>query len=58
MGIGLPELLLVLVICFVIFGAGKLPEVGNALGKSIAEYKKASKEVESSTKNVNKEQNQ
>lgn len=53
MGIGLPELLLILVICFVIFGAGKLPEVGNALGKSIAEFKKGSSEVGSNDKNDN-----
>lgn len=53
MGIGLPELLLVLVICFVIFGAGKLPEVGKALGKSIAEFKKGSAEVESNDENNN-----
>ncbi len=49
MGIGLPELLMVLVISFVIFGAGKLPEVGSALGKSIFEFKKANAEVQEKT---------
>lgn len=43
--IGLPELVVVLVLALVIFGPGKLPEVGKAIGKSIGEFKKASKEV-------------
>jgi sec-independent protein translocase protein TatA len=41
-GFGLPELLIVLSIVLVIFGAGKLPEIGGALGKSIRNFKKAS----------------
>jgi sec-independent protein translocase protein TatA len=40
--IGLPELLIILIICLVIFGAGKLPGVGRALGQSIREFKEAS----------------
>ncbi|MFW6309203.1 MAG: twin-arginine translocase TatA/TatE family subunit [bacterium] len=40
-GLGLPELLVVLVIALVIFGPAKLPKVGEALGKSIREFKKA-----------------
>ena len=40
-GIGLPELIIVLVIILVIFGAGKLPELGNALGKGIRNFKAA-----------------
>jgi len=32
-GIGMPELIIILVIVLVIFGAGRLPEIGNALGK-------------------------
>lgn len=43
-GFGLPELLIVLSIVLVIFGAGKLPEIGGALGKSIRNFKKASDE--------------
>ncbi|MDD4908337.1 MAG: twin-arginine translocase TatA/TatE family subunit [Candidatus Omnitrophica bacterium] len=42
--IGLPELLLVLLICLLVFGATKLPEIGKSLGKSIRELKKAMKE--------------
>ncbi len=41
-GIGMPELIIILVIVMVVFGAGRLPEIGNALGKSIRNFKKAS----------------
>jgi sec-independent protein translocase protein TatA len=41
-GFGMPELIVVLVIVLVVFGAGKLPEIGGALGKSIRNFKKAS----------------
>ncbi|MFH1075097.1 MAG: twin-arginine translocase TatA/TatE family subunit, partial [Candidatus Firestonebacteria bacterium] len=44
MNIGLPELILILVIALLIFGAGKLPEVGRSLGKSIKEFKSAMKD--------------
>lgn len=40
-GFGMPELIVILVIVMVIFGAGKLPEVGGALGKSIRNFKNA-----------------
>ena len=43
-GLGLPELLVILVIGLIIFGPGKLPGVGKALGQSIREYKAAEKE--------------
>ena len=42
-GIGLPELIIILVIVLVIFGAGKLPEIGSGLGKGIKNFKKATK---------------
>ncbi len=38
-GIGVPELAIVLVIIVIIFGVGKLPEIGGALGKGIREFK-------------------
>jgi len=41
-GFGMPELIVVLVIVLVIFGAGRLPEIGSALGKSIKNFKRAS----------------
>lgn len=40
-GIGIPELVLILIIGLVFFGPGRLPEVGKALGNSINEFKKA-----------------
>jgi len=40
--IGMPELLIVLVIIIIIFGVGKLPEIGGALGKGIREFRTAS----------------
>lgn len=43
-GIGMPELIIILVIILIIFGAGKLPEIGSALGKGIRNFKKSSHE--------------
>jgi len=43
-GIGMPELLVILVIILIIFGAGKLPEIGGAIGKGIKNFKKATNE--------------
>jgi len=40
-GIGVPELILILIIGLVVFGPGKLPGVGKALGQSIKEFKQA-----------------
>jgi len=42
-GLGMPELLIILVIIVIIFGAGKLPEIGSGLGKGIKNFKDASK---------------
>jgi sec-independent protein translocase protein TatA len=39
-GMGMQELLIILVIVLIIFGAGKLPEIGSALGKGIKNFKK------------------
>lgn len=39
--LGMPEIILVLVIALVVFGPGKLPEVGKALGRSLQEFKNA-----------------
>lgn len=44
-GIGIQELLIILLICLLIFGAAKLPEIGRALGKTIKEFKKSMKEI-------------
>jgi sec-independent protein translocase protein TatA len=44
----LPELLLVLILALVFVGPGKLPMLGDALGKSIAQFRRATNEVEAS----------
>jgi sec-independent protein translocase protein TatA len=41
-GLGFGELILILLIVLVVFGAGKLPQIGDALGKSIKNFKRAS----------------
>jgi sec-independent protein translocase protein TatA len=43
--IGLPELIVVLVLALLVFGAGKLPEIGKGLGKALKEFKAASREL-------------
>jgi sec-independent protein translocase protein TatA len=45
--IGMPELIVIFLIALVIFGPRKLPELGKSLGKSIAEFKRASNELRS-----------
>lgn len=41
MRLGWPEILLILAIVLIVFGVGKLPQVGGALGKSLRNFKKA-----------------
>ena len=38
-GIGMPELIIILVIILIIFGAGKLPEIGAGMGKAIRNFR-------------------
>ena len=45
--IGMPELVIIFVIALIIFGPRKLPELGRSLGKSLAEFKRASNELKS-----------
>ena len=45
-GIGVPELIIILVIVMIIFGAGKLPQIGEGLGKGIKNFRKATKDEE------------
>jgi len=40
-GIGMPELIVILIIIMIIFGAGKLPEIGAGIGKGIRNFKRA-----------------
>lgn len=58
-GIGIPELIIVLVIVLVIFGANKLPEIGSGMGKAIKNFKKATNEpdeIDITQKDKKKEQ--
>ena len=43
-GIGLPELLIIFLVCLLLFGANRLPEIGRSLGGGIREFKKAFKD--------------
>jgi sec-independent protein translocase protein TatA len=47
--LGLPELLIIAFIVVLIFGVGRLPEVGGAVGKSIREFRKATKDDDDNT---------
>ena len=52
--IGFPELLVILLIVLLLFGAKRLPEIARGLGKSIQEFKKGVKEVETDVNDVKK----
>ena len=44
-GLGMQELIIILVIALLVFGANKLPEIGRGLGRGIREFRKASSEL-------------
>ena len=50
--IGLPEIIFILLIIVLLFGAKKLPEIGSALGKALREFKKAGKDLEKDQKDL------
>jgi sec-independent protein translocase protein TatA len=50
-GLGVPELVLILIIGLVIFGPGRLPEIGKAMGKSMHEFKSAVNGLDTETEN-------
>ena len=58
MGIGFPELMIILVIIMIIFGAGKLPEIGSAFGRSIKNFKSSMKEAQEQDENDQVEEGQ
>jgi sec-independent protein translocase protein TatA len=45
-GLGAPELIIILVIVLVLFGARRLPDLANSVGKSIREFRKATDETD------------
>ena len=54
-GIGTPELIVILIIALLLFGAKRLPEIGRAIGKGIRELKKASEGIMSDEDEAHKE---
>ena len=44
-GIGISELLVILLVCLLLFGANKLPEIGKSLGEGLREFKKSVKDA-------------
>ncbi len=53
--IGAPEVIIIVLVVIILFGAKKLPEIAQALGKAIREFKKAGKEIEGEIKEVTKD---
>jgi len=45
-GIGMPELIIILVIIMIIFGAGKLPDIGKGIGKGIRNFREATSGID------------
>jgi len=50
--IGFAEILFILLVIILLFGAKKLPELGSALGKAIREFRKAGKDIQNDVKDV------
>ena len=53
---GMGELIVILLIILLLFGASRLPEIARALGKSIKEFKKAGKEIKDDIEETTKEE--
>jgi TatA/E family protein of Tat protein translocase len=54
--IGWPELIILLVVVLIVFGPGKLPDIGNAIGRGVREFRKASNDLEESIRGDTKKQ--
>ena len=52
MGIGSQQIILVLIVAMVIFGASKLPQIGEGMGKAIRNFKKSVNEVEAEIEDI------
>lgn len=51
-GLGIPELILILVIALVIFGPKKLPEISRSIGKSIKEFRNSTSDITETAKTI------
>jgi sec-independent protein translocase protein TatA len=51
-GLGMPELLIILVIILIIFGAGKLPQIGRGLGQGIKNFKDSTKSIKENSDEI------
>lgn len=56
-GLGMSELMVILVIVLIIFGAGKLPEIGGGLGKAIRNFKEATSEEKKGPEKIEEKKN-
>jgi TatA/E family protein of Tat protein translocase len=54
-GIGMPELILILALALIVLGPRKLPEIARALGKGIAEFRRATDELKEELRQVEEE---
>jgi len=50
--LGPTELIIILVIVVIIFGVGKLPQIGSALGKGVRQFREATDEIEQASEDV------
>ncbi|MBD8007114.1 twin-arginine translocase TatA/TatE family subunit [Bacillus norwichensis] len=55
--IGIPGLIIILVIVLIIFGPKKLPEIGGAMGKTLSEFKKSTREIMDDGETAAKQEN-
>lgn len=51
-GLGVPELVIILVVALIIFGPGRLPEIGGAIGRGIRDFRKAFESKDDDQKKV------
>lgn len=56
-GLGTPEIILIVIVILILFGAKKIPELMQGLGKGVKEFKKASSDIEENIKGDKKEEN-
>jgi sec-independent protein translocase protein TatA len=55
--VGTTELILILLVVLIVFGVGRLPEIGGALGKAIRDFRRTQKELDDTVEGVKKDIN-